>query len=595
MNNPDITKKAIHQVIREYWSQYKKYPRLTTVGFLLPSMGTLLVFFIPPLIVARLIDIFATRQAVSFDGVLPYIILFGSVWLLGESLWRVGMLSMSKLKANAIGNLARSAFRKLTDRDYGFYADNFIGSLTKKGLAFSANFERITDSLYYSVVGNSFTIIFASVILWRYSFWLPLVLLGSMALAIGIALPIIRRRAALVTLRHQTSSKMAGRLSDAIGNIMAVKSFAQEQSEYKTYETHIDAFTSAHRKAADFQNRHLDAVLSPLYVITNVFGLVAALFFVQRLGLQTGAIVVIFSYYSQVSRIFWEINYIYRTLDDSISEAAEFTQLFIDPPGVQDTSTEVLKKGDPSIHFDAVDFGYDSSDEQPGTFLADFNLVIPANQKVGLVGPSGGGKTTITKLILRFIDVQGGSITIGGQNITAVTQNSLRESIAYVPQEPLLFHRSLYENIAYGNEHATEEQVINAAKLAHAHEFISILSQGYQTLVGERGIKLSGGQRQRVAIARALLKNAPILVLDEATSALDSESEKYIQEGLLELMKDKTALVIAHRLSTIKHLDRIIVLDQGKIVQDGTHEELIKKQGLYATLWGHQSGEFLED
>jgi ATP-binding cassette subfamily B protein len=206
-----------------------------------------------------------------------------------------------------------------------------------------------------------------------------------------------------------------------------------------------------------------------------------------------------------------------------------------------------------------------------------------------------GGKTTITKLLLRFIDIQDGAIRLGGSDISTVTQQSLREVIAYVPQEPLLFHRSLLENIAYGNEHATYEEILEASKLARADEFIKRLPEGYDTMVGERGIKLSGGQRQRVAIARAILKNSSFLVLDEATSALDSESEKYIQEGLFELMKNKTSLVIAHRLSTIKHLDRIIVLDQGAIVEDGTHDELIKQGGLYAKLWGHQSGEFLQD
>jgi ATP-binding cassette subfamily B protein len=196
---------------------------------------------------------------------------------------------------------------------------------------------------------------------------------------------------------------------------------------------------------------------------------------------------------------------------------------------------------------------------------------------------------------LRFIDPQEGRILIGGEDIKSVTQNSLRETISYVPQEPMLFHRSLYENILYGNKNASKDDVIAASKLAHAHDFINALPEGYDTMVGERGIKLSGGQRQRVAIARAILKKSTILILDEATSSLDSESEKYIQEGLWELMKGKTAVVIAHRLSTIKSMDRIIVLDGGKIAQQGTHDELIAKRGLYAKLWAHQSGEFLEE
>jgi ATP-binding cassette subfamily B protein len=227
--------------------------------------------------------------------------------------------------------------------------------------------------------------------------------------------------------------------------------------------------------------------------------------------------------------------------------------------------------------------------------LDNFSLTIPKGQKVGLVGASGAGKTTLTKLLLRFDDNQSGEITIDDQAIDQVTQVSLRENIAYVPQEPALFHRTLRENISYGSTHVTEEQLRRAAKQAHALDFIEALPHGFDTIVGERGVKLSGGQRQRIAVARALLKNAPILILDEATSALDSESERYIQDSLKELMKKRTSIVIAHRLSTIAQLDRIIVLKDGAIIEDGTHAELIARNGVYATLWKHQSGGFIEE
>jgi ATP-binding cassette subfamily B protein len=211
------------------------------------------------------------------------------------------------------------------------------------------------------------------------------------------------------------------------------------------------------------------------------------------------------------------------------------------------------------------------------------------------VGPSGGGKTTLSSLLLRFMDVNEGEICIDGQNITHITQADLRQNIAYVPQEPMLFHRTIRDNIRYGEIEAGSQAVEAVAKMAHAHEFISNLSHGYDTLVGERGIKLSGGQRQRVAIARAMLKNAPILILDEATSALDSESEVLIQDALWKLMEGRTAIVIAHRLSTIQKMDRIVVLDNGKIVEQGTHHELLAHKGLYAKLWAHQSGGFIEE
>lgn len=224
-----------------------------------------------------------------------------------------------------------------------------------------------------------------------------------------------------------------------------------------------------------------------------------------------------------------------------------------------------------------------------------FSLRIKPGEKIGLVGHSGSGKTSLTKLLLRFADINDGEITIDGQNITHITQDDLRRHIAYVPQEPLLFHRTIAENISYARPDSDQQEIESVAKMAHADEFIVKLAKGYDTLVGERGVKLSGGQRQRVAIARAMLKNSPILLLDEATSALDSESEILIQKALWTLMENRTAIVIAHRLSTIQKMDRIIVLDNGRVIEEGSHKELLRKTGKYAELWTHQSGGFLEE
>ncbi len=591
-----ISRQAVDHVLKEYWRQYKKHSVYTTVSFLLPAVGTILVAFVPPLVVAQLIDIFAAQGKVSLDVAVGYIALFGGLWLVGEILWRIGLHLLIKVEAEGMNSLGQTAFSLLLDRDYDFYSNNFVGSLTKKALAFSRNFEIFTDTLIFNVITNVFPMIFAFVVLWRYSPWIPLTLILWIAIAFGVALPLIKRRSRLVALRHDSYSKMAGRLSDAIGNILAIKSFTREEQEHRTYGEFVDDFTARAKRTMDYHNLRLDSAMSPIYVIANVFGLTLAIFFAQQFNLAAGVIVVVFSYYSQITQIFWQINRVYRNVESSISEAAEFAQLFVSPPAIQDVSEAVpLKVNKADIQFKQASFRYISGRRKRAPFLNDFSLDIKGNQKVGLVGPSGGGKTTIAKLLLRFIDLQSGSIMIDGQDIRGVTQRSLREAVAYVPQEPLLFHRTLMENIACGRENATRAEVINAAKLARADDFIRQLSDGYQTLVGERGIKLSGGQRQRVAIARAILKDAPILVLDEATSSLDSESEKYIQEGLKELMKNKTALVIAHRLSTIRYLDRIVVLDKGRIVQDDTHDELIRRKGLYAQLWRHQSGEFLKD
>jgi len=243
------------------------------------------------------------------------------------------------------------------------------------------------------------------------------------------------------------------------------------------------------------------------------------------------------------------------------------------------------------ITFNQVKFHYKSTEP----LFQNKSIEIQAGQKVGLVGYSGSGKSTFVNLILRLYDVTDGAILIDGQDIRDVTQDSLRENIAMIPQDPSLFHRSLMENIRYGRIDTTDEEVIEAAKKAHAHGFIEKLQQGYGSLVGERGVKLSGGQRQRIAIARAILKNAPILILDEATSQLDSVTENLIQESLWKLMQNKTTIVIAHRLSTLLHMDRILVFDKGKIVEDGTHSDLLARGGVYKNLWDAQVGGFLDD
>ncbi|MFH1236313.1 MAG: ABC transporter ATP-binding protein [Parcubacteria group bacterium] len=596
MSDQIITREAVRQVLRDYLSQYRTYWRWALIGFLSPAIGTIFVFFVPPLIVARIINVFVQNGSISINEVKDYILLFALLWLLGEVLWRIGLHFLIKIVTKGYSNLGLLAFRRLAARDYEFYTDNFVGSLTKKGLAFSRSFETFTDTLNFNVISHLLPMLFGFVVLWRYSPWIPLLLAAALVTVVVVTLPIIRRRSRLVVIWHDASSKVAARLSDSMTNIMAIKSFAQEGKESRVFGDYVDDFSLKYKKAADYHNLRFDALVSPLYVATNVFGLIAAILFTQRLGLEVGAIVVVFSYYANLTRTFWEINRIYRNIESSISEAAEFTQLFLNEPTIRDMpDAHGLALIHAGIHFDKISFSYDGQRTHRQSFLHGFSLDIPGKQKVGLVGPSGGGKTTITKLLLRFIDTNDGAVTIDGQDIRHITQDSLRKAIAYVPQEPLLFHRTLSENIAYGNDEATEKEIVTAAKLAHADEFISQLPRGYQTFVGEQGIKLSSGQKQRVAIARALLKAAPILVLDEATSALDSESEKYIQEGLSELLRNKTALVIAHRLSTIQHLDRIIVLDEGRIIQDGTHAKLISEPGVYANLWRHQSGGFLED
>lgn len=286
----------------------------------------------------------------------------------------------------------------------------------------------------------------------------------------------------------------------------------------------------------------------------------------------------------------WDFGRSLRNLFTAIADASEMADILELAPEVQnikDAQSLRVEKG--SIEFQRVEFSYAGEKNQ----FHNFSVTIPAGQSVAVVGHTGAGKTTITKLLFRFFDIQSGKILIDGQDISEVSQESLRKSISLVPQQPEFFHRTIAENIRFGNQSASMDEVQEAAKKAHAIEFIESLTDGFETMVGERGVKLSGGEKQRVAIARAFLENAPILILDEATSALDSITEKKIQSAISNLIENRTSIVIAHRLSTILQMDRIIVLEDGKIIEDGTHNQLLKKDGVYANMWNHQAGGFL--
>jgi ATP-binding cassette subfamily B protein len=376
---------------------------------------------------------------------------------------------------------------------------------------------------------------------------------------------------------------------------MAVKSFAQEEHEKNLMQNRVDL---VHRRSIETMHIAMRQELASgtLQRSINVVAIIASVALAISGKIEVGVIYLALTYTIAIMRRLWDLNNSFRAFTRVFGDAADMSEILMLEPEIKDAdnpSPFIATKG--NVQFNNITFWYPEETVKESLFK-NFTLIINHGEKIGLVGPSGGGKTSITKLLLRFMDIQQGSITIDGRDIKDMTQKDLRASITYVPQEPLLFHRSIRENILYGSSEVSDEVLIETAKKAHAHEFIMQLPDGYDTLVGERGVKLSGGQKQRVAIARAFLKDAPILVLDEATSALDSESEKLIQDALWKLMIGKTAIVIAHRLSTVQKMDKIVVLDKGKIVETGKHTELaIKKNGLYAKLWQHQSGGFLQD
>lgn len=453
---------------------------------------------------------------------------------------------------------------------------------------------RFADTSVFSVLPLLFTLAFVCLVLGHISIWYALVILLFAIIYLISSFYVTRPVRRLGAEQAARESAQTGVLADAITNVMAIKSFAGGAFENKRFAKATD-HTRAGLFAMFRDHQRQQVYFSTIMSVISATALLMAVIGVVVYDADIATVFLLLTYTSTVAnQLFQFSNSSLRTYNRALGDASDMIEILgITPEILDPAKPEKVRIERGTIAFNDVTFRHDGSHE---AIFDKLNLRIKPGEKVGLVGHSGSGKTTLTRLLLRFSDIQSGSIAIDGQDIAAITQDDLRRHIAYVPQEPLLFHRSISENIGYGTADASQASIEAVARMASAHDFIKTLPQGYDTLVGERGVKLSGGQRQRVVIARALLKNAPILVLDEATSALDSESEVLIQAALWKLMEGRTAIVIAHRLSTIQKMDRIIVLDDGKIVEEGSHKELVgKKNGTYARLWAHQSGGFIEE
>ena len=522
------------------------------------------------------------------------------LWLLGLSSViglicnRVGFNSCMTAQARAMNDLHQSVFNRLLSRSVGFHANHISGKLVSDAIDFMGSYGNLLGAAFLNGMPFVFSVV-AGMIVVFVSSWQLGVFVSFLVIATAIWAYIdSRMRAGMRLERLMASKALTGHLSDTIVNAPTVKTFSQEKLEAARNKQLNKTLQRIrihdwHRSGRSGNNR-----MAALLVMQ--FGMLLFIVHLSRSNPETlGAGIFAFTYTFMLSSRLMEINGLTRIIDEAFLNAAPMTRLLQEEAEIQDApGARSLEVTDGSITINNVQFAYAENAHTGGVFR-NLNLSVRPGEKIGLVGPSGGGKSTLTRLLLRFDDVQSGAIDVDGQNIAEVTQESLRQSIAYVPQEPLLFHRSIRENIGYGRPEATDAEIIEAARKARAHDFIDALPGGYDTIVGERGVKLSGGQRQRVAIARAILKNAPILILDEATSALDSESEVLIQDALWELMKGRTTIVIAHRLSTIQKMDRIIVLDGGRIVEEGSHKELLQHEGTYAKLWAHQSGGFIEE
>ena len=586
----------VKRVVGYYLRRVRAYPR-ALMGIVLTIPLTILVnSYLPALILASVLSrlsqhTYKTGHLWASFG--PQIVLYAALLVGGIAAWRLVDVFAWYLEQHVQTDIAQHVFRHLLSRGADFHANNFSGSLVSQTNKLESGYVRIADTTIFQVYGMVSGIAIATTIL---AFRAPLfaaALLVFALLYLSLSFKVSRPVRSLSTKHAAQESKQTGYLADAITNAMAIKSFAHTAYEHDRFarvtletEHHLRLFARAHRRQMNqlgVMNRSISATALLLAVIA-----------VMQFHANIGTVFLIFNYTATiVDQLFNFSNNSLRNYNRAIGDAADITATLAEKPEVEDpTEPEKLRMHAGAIDFKDVSFAHAGAEDSVFTKL---NLHIKPGEKIGLVGHSGSGKSTLMRVLMRFSDIQGGQVLIDGQDIAKVTQDDLHTQIAYVPQEPLLFHRSIRENIAYGQLDANQEAIEAAAKMASAHDFIMDLPEGYDTLVGERGVKLSGGQRQRVVIARAMLKNAPILALDEATSALDSESEVLIQSALWKLMEGRTAIVIAHRLSTIQKMDRILVLDKGKIVEEGTHKELIKQKGTYAKLWAHQSGGFMDD
>ncbi|WP_405133844.1 ABC transporter ATP-binding protein [Nocardia sp. NBC_01388] len=582
---------AIRLVLRYYGREMARRKLLTAIGMLGPALGATCQNYVAPLLVAVLIGRVAATGDSGLATVGPYVLGFAAAILVAEVLWRIGIHCLNRLDAYGIESLYIIAMDELLAKDAAFFHNNFAGSLTKRALSFATRFEQFVDTFAFEIFAAVVPLGFASVVLWRYDPLLVVVLIGLLVLTGLVIAPLIARRQARVDEREAAIALVSGHVADSLANMQVVRAFAAERQEAAEHRRRVAEQRRKSLRSWDYANLRIDTVVTPLVVIANVAGLLIVL------GLRGGhasvaAIMVAFTYYWNATAIMFRFNQIYRRLESTLTESAQFTELLLKPATVLDPQEpEALQPKGSDVRFDRVHFTHAGA----APLFTGLDLQVPSGHKLGLVGRSGGGKTTITQLLLRLMDINDGSIRIGGQDISRLRQADLRSQLAYVPQDPAMFHRSLRENILFARPGATDADIRRAADAAHVTEFADNLPQGMETLLGERGVKLSGGQRQRVALARAILRDAPILLLDEATSALDSESEKLVQQALWELMEGRTALVVAHRLSTVAGMDRLVVLDRGRIIEEGTHEQLLHAEGMYAQLWRHQSGGFLDE
>ena len=586
-NQTDL--RTMRRIFYYFWLTIRQNKVRTVILFITIPIHVVCAGIIMPIYASQIIGQLGTGDT-DFNHYVPSIIAFISFLLIREVAIRITDWLDWSLDARGGYFLSQLCFDKLINQSMTFHSNKFSGSLTSQAGKLSNAYIRFKSSFNWSIYPLFLSIIFTIITIWTVSPLYALIVLGFVIIFITIASITYSKTRSVEIALPQSEIKQTGQLADSITNILNVKSYAHENHERDRYAKASKGVYTATMNVAktSFWRNGLLNFITGIMLVVFLFIIITGS---NTLGFAIGDVVLLYTLTTNIINHIWDTSNILRDINRTLGDAAEMVKILDTPTEIEDHTDRPLVVSSAEIDFHNITFQH--SDSKTPLF-ENFSLKINAGERIGLVGISGSGKTTLTKLLLRFSDVQKGEILIDGQDISSVTQHSLRESIAYVPQETLLFHRSIAENIAYGKPNASRDEIERVAHLASADDFIEKMPEGYETLAGERGNKLSGGQRQRVAIARAFLKDAPILILDEATSALDSESEAAIQKATERLMKGRTSIVVAHRLSTIANLDRIVVLKDGKIIEQGSHRQLLLHDGPYKHLWSRQTGAFFE-
>ncbi|MFM0038236.1 ABC transporter ATP-binding protein [Paraburkholderia strydomiana] len=591
----DFRGQAFKDVLGFTFNHWAQQPwRIVVIAALV--LCSALADVLTPVFAGRLVDAIASGPAGNESAWRAAITAFCVLAALGlgATLLRQGVyFNIIRLTLKMMSEIAANAFHRVQRFSTDWHANSFAGSTVRKITRGMWALDLLNDTLLIALLPSLAMLIGAAVLLgWRWPMMGAVVGVGSLlyiavtvAMSLGFVAPAAR-------LANAWDTRMGGALADAVSCNGVVKAFGAEEREEALLQRVIGKWR--HRTRRTWVRGTINGgVQGGMLAAIQAAILGVALLLWARGEASVGDITFALTMFFMLQGYLRDVGMHIRNLQRSVNDMEELVALESQPLGIEDRpGAGPIAIGQGEIRFEHVSFHYGAHD-QP--LYDNFSLRIPPGERVGLVGHSGSGKTTFIKLIQRLYDISGGRITIDGQDIAQVRQASLRSQIAIVQQEPVLFHRSLAENIAYARPGASRAEIERAAQLASAHGFISALPNGYDTLVGERGVKLSGGERQRVAIARAFLSDAPILILDEATSSLDSESEVLIQQAMERLMIGRTTLVVAHRLSTVRALDRLLVLDKGKVIEEGSHDALIRREnGLYRRLFERQALELVK-